>query len=75
MWCSRFDDGGLQRARDGRILCGRGECARQSDGAVHCSVVEGGAALRDSRGRIRCEGRCEPGSADHCERTIADIAD
>ncbi len=73
-WCSRFDDGGADTNREGVVLCGRGECARTWRGNLYCSAVEGGAVLKDSRGQVRCEGRCEPARAEHCERTRADTA-
>lgn len=69
--CSAFQFGGVLRTRAGDILCGRGACAKDFDGDVYCSTVEGGAVLIDTDGRVRCEGRCEPGSVELCEAEIA----
>ena len=75
VWCSRHRDGGAQRTRDGRVLCGKGSCEKTSRGQVFCSSESGGTTLRGGRGDVRCQGRCEPGSAEHCESTLADSSD
>jgi hypothetical protein len=75
VWCSRFDDGGAVVTRfDGAVLCGPGACAKNLRGEAYCSAVPGGAVTKDSRGRVRCEGRCVAASADHCESERADAA-
>lgn len=74
VWCSRFYEGGAQLTRDGKVVCGRGQCAKSTRGEVFCSSVAAGAVLKDSRGQVRCMGRCEPGSAQLCENTRADSA-
>ena len=72
VWCSRHYKGDAEKTLDGRVLCGKGQCAKDIDGHVFCSSEIGGAVLVDSRGRVRCYGRCEPASADDCENTRAD---
>ncbi len=74
IWCSRFYEGGAQITREGVVVCGKGRCARSFRGEVFCSSVVGGAVLKDHKGRVRCHGRCERGSAAYCERTLADRA-
>ncbi len=73
-WCSRYYDGAAAMTLDGEVLCGKGQCAKDSHGQVFCSSEVGGAVLKDSRGRIRCYGKCEPASAEECESTRADSA-
>jgi hypothetical protein len=72
--CSAFRNGSAVRTRDGRILCGRGECVKTMRGEVFCSTVPEGAAQKDLMGVPRCEGQCEPGSAEYCEAVIAGTA-
>ena len=74
VWCSRHYDGDAKLTLDGHVLCGVGQCAKNSAGQVFCSSELGGAVLIDSRGRVRCYGRCEPATADNCENTRADTA-
>lgn len=74
IWCSRFDDGGVRTTRHGQVVCGRGDCAKTFNGSVFCSTVPGGTVVKDRNGRVRCEGRCEPASAENCESTRADSA-
>ena len=74
MHCSRFIDGGVAMTREGRVLCGKGTCVSSPQGRVYCSALEQGSALIDSRGRVRCQGRCEPARAEYCETRRADIA-
>ena len=75
IWCSRYFDGDAETTLDGQVLCGKGQCAKRSDGQVFCSSEIGGAVLKDSRGRVRCYGQCEPATADQCENTRADSSD
>ena len=74
VWCSRSYQGGAQLTRDGRALCGKGQCAKTTRGEIFCSSVVGGAVLKDSKGRVRCQGRCEGATAAQCENTRADGA-
>jgi hypothetical protein len=74
VWCSRYYQGGATTTFGGQVLCGKGQCAKSSDGQIFCSAEIGGAVLRDSRGRVRCHGKCEPATADKCENTRADSA-
>lgn len=69
--CSAFFKGSAVRTSDGRILCGKGECVTTSRGEGFCSTVQEGAAVTDIHGVPRCEGRCEPASADCCEAVPA----
>ena len=75
IWCSRFRDGGAQMTRDGQAMCGRGQCARDPHDSVFCSSEIGGAAIRDTRGRVRCYGQCEPAKAEWCENSLAGSSD
>ena len=72
--CSRFYQGGVQVTRGGGVVCGKGQCAKSNRGEIYCSSVVGGAVLKDSKGRVRCQGRCEPATAAQCEKTRADGA-
>lgn len=72
VWCSRFYTGDALMTRDGSVLCGKGKCAKDLHGQIFCSSQVGGAVLKDSRGRVRCYGRCERATAAHCENTRAD---
>jgi hypothetical protein len=74
IWCSRHYEGDAKVTLDGRALCGKGQCATDSHGKMFCSSEIGGAVASDSRGRVRCYGRCEPATADECENTRADSA-
>lgn len=74
VWCSRYYEGDAEITLEGQVLCGKGQCAKNTDGQVFCSSEVGGAVLVDSRGHVRCFGRCEPATADMCESTRADIA-
>lgn len=74
IWCSRYYQGGAQLTRDGAVLCGKGQCTKSTRGEIFCSSVVGGAVLKDSKGRVRCMGRCEPATAAQCENTRADGA-
>ena len=65
--CSAFRNGSAVRTIDGRILCGKGDCVKTISGEVFCSTVLEGAAAKDTYGVPRCEGQCEPASADYCE--------
>jgi hypothetical protein len=67
VYCAAFRDGSAVRTSRGQILCGKGECVTTSRGEVFCSTVWQGAAQLDRYGAPRCEGRCEPASADYCE--------
>jgi hypothetical protein len=71
VWCSRYLDGDAVRT-EGQVLCGKGRCAKDREGQVYCSSEVGGAVLKDSRGRVRCYGQCEPATAENCENTRAD---
>ncbi len=64
--CARSYEGGAQTTRDESVLCGKGECAKSSRGQILCSSELGGAVLKDTRGRVRCYGRCERASAEQC---------
>jgi RecJ-like exonuclease len=41
------------------------------NGEVVCSMVDGGGAMKQSDGTVRCQGGCEYASLDLCERTSA----
>lgn len=75
IWCSRNYEGNAVRTRDGRVLCGKGQCAKDSRGQIFCSSETGGTVLIDSKGSVRCYGRCERATAEQCENTPADISD
>jgi hypothetical protein len=75
VWCSRFYEGDAQIARDGTVLCGKGQCEKDTRGELFCSTEKGGAVLKDSQGRVRCYGRCEPASVEMCESTPADTSE
>ena len=75
VWCARSYDGGAQTTLHGTVICGKGECAKSSQGQILCSSEPGGAVLRDSRGRVRCYGRCERASAEQCVHIRADGAE
>ena len=75
IWCSRHYKGDAEKTLEGEVLCGIGKCARGIDGRFFCSSEIGGAVLVDSRGRVRCYGRCEPATKDHCESKRADAAE
>lgn len=72
VWCSRHYQGGALITRDGRAVCGTGQCAKSTRGEIYCSSVVGGAVLKDSRGQVRCQDRCELATAAQCESTRAD---
>ena len=74
VWCSRFNDGDAQSTREGAVLCGKGKCAATSGGDIFCSSDTGGTVLLDLKGRVRCQGRCEPASAANCGNALADSA-
>ena len=74
VWCSRHYEGDAVRTRDGVVVCGRGRCEKDSQGRIYCSSEKGGAVLKDGQGRVRCQGRCEPASAEQCEHTRADAS-
>ena len=71
IWCSRFYHGGAEITREGDVLCGRGQCVKTSRGQIFCSAKISGSAVKDSRGRVRCYGECEPAQAASCENTLA----
>ena len=74
VWCSRFYDGDAQSTREGTVHCGKGRCAATSSGDIFCSSEIGGTVLVDLKGRVRCQGRCEPASATNCVNSLADSA-
>jgi hypothetical protein len=59
------------RTPEGRIRCGRGQCALDRSGEYVCSNVDGGAVVKEADGAIRCQGACEPASIQLCERVPA----
>jgi hypothetical protein len=69
--CSKFRDGGAQLTRDGEAMCGKGQCTRDPRDRVFCSTEVGGAAVRETKGRVRCYGQCEPAKAEWCENSLA----
>ncbi len=71
VWCSRYYEGGVERTRDGAAVCGKGQCAKNSRGQIFCSSVVGGAVAIDSKGRVRCYGRCERPIVAQCENSRA----
>jgi hypothetical protein len=75
VWCSRYYEGDAQVSRDGTVLCGKGQCEKDTRGELFCSTEKGGAVLKDSQGRVRCYGRCEPASVEMCESTPADASE
>lgn len=74
VWCSRFYDGSAEVTRAGAVLCGKGRCANTSGGDIFCSSAAGGAVLKDAKGRVRCQGRCEPAIEANCENSLAGSA-
>lgn len=43
----------------GRVVCGQGQCARNSHGEVYCSRYEDGAAIKNRYGEVVCgKGEC-----------------
>jgi hypothetical protein len=71
VFCAPSRYGTVIRTRDGQIQCGRGACLRDRNGEVICSSVEGGSVFKEIDGTPRCEGACERGSQQLCERTPA----
>ena len=63
--------GSVLRTINGETLCGKGRCVVTLNGEVICSAVDGGAAMKQSDGSVRCQGGCEYASLDLCERTSA----
>ena len=59
------------RTSKAETLCGKGQCVTTLNGEVICSAVDGGAAMKQSDGTVRCQGGCEYASLDLCERTSA----
>jgi hypothetical protein len=74
VWCSRYDRGGATLTLTGEARCGVGSCASNVHGQIFCSSEIGGMAMVDGHGALRCFGRCEPASLEHCENTVADRA-
>lgn len=72
VWCSKYHEGGIVKKLDGHVVCGRGDCAKNTAGEVFCSSVIGGSVLKDSRGNVRCYGSCERATLENCENTKAD---
>ena len=72
--CSAFFKGSAVRTLHGNILCGRGRCVTTSSGEVFCSTAQEGTAVIDLHGVPRCQGGCEPASADYCEAQPAGSA-
>jgi hypothetical protein len=69
--CSGYEGGGAHRTRYGKAVCGKGRCVRISNGDLYCSTLEKGSAGLDRYGEPRCEGACEPASADNCHTSPA----
>ena len=67
VFCSAFLNGSAIRNHRGEVVCGRGHCVETSKREVVCSTEQEGGALLDRFGRPRCQGQCEPASADLCE--------
>ena len=75
IWCSRYYKGGAIKTLNGEIVCGKGKCMKDFNGVVYCSSEIGGDVLRDSKGKVRCYGQCEPGTIDNCENSVADSSE
>jgi len=58
--------GGAMRDDLGNIQCGVGYCVHDYYSKVWCSKEPGGGATRDSSGKVKCLGGCEPGSKELC---------
>lgn len=59
-------NGGVSSGLDGQVVCGPGECARNSKGVVKCSSVSGGGAILDINGEVLCVGGCIDGQLNYC---------
>jgi hypothetical protein len=55
----------------GQVVCGRGRCVTTFRGEIVCSVLDGGGAVIQIDGTVRCDGACEAASPDLCERRPA----
>jgi hypothetical protein len=51
----------------GQVVCGRGRCVTTLRGEIICSVLDGGGAVIQLDGTVRCDGACEAASPDLCE--------
>jgi len=58
--------GGVSSGINGEVVCGPGECARDSKGVVRCSSLPGGSVILDINGNVLCVGGCVPGSRRYC---------
>ena len=54
-----FASADCMKDRNGKFLCGKGQCQRDRSGAVFCSAYLNGSAVRTHRGEIVCgRGNC-----------------
>ncbi|MDR2945672.1 MAG: hypothetical protein LBV79_02860 [Candidatus Adiutrix sp.] len=58
--------GGIAADMGGQMVCGPGQCARDSTGAVKCSALPGGGAVVDMSGDVLCVGGCVTGERRRC---------
>jgi len=67
-WVCAPPNGGMETDINGKIVCGPGQCARDSAGKVMCSSVPGGAVTMDSTGKVLCVEGCVAAASSYCAK-------
>jgi hypothetical protein len=49
------------------IVCGRGQCVRDTMGQVYCAAEQGGAVVIQPTGQVQCVGGCEIPRPEYCQ--------
>jgi len=71
VFCAPARFGSAVRTTKGEAVCARGQCVITLDGDVVCSAVDGGGAVEQSDGSVRCEGGRERATTGMSERNPA----
>ncbi len=75
--CTPANASDCMRAPNGNVVCGKGDCAKDQYGAVHCARA-GGGAMRDRYGTVMCGvGYCATNQSGDvkCSKTPAGAVD
>ena len=60
-------NGSIAADAAGQVVCGRGECLKDSAGRWMCSIEVGGHVGQSANAQAVCTGGCEQASASLCE--------
>ena len=65
-WVCSPPNGGMETDINGNVVCGPGQCARDSTGKVMCSSVPGGAVVIGTNGKVLCVEGCVAAASSYC---------